>query len=117
MERKQELKENMQTLIDLTESCAELSEKLYEMKKQKSEIEEETLEILEQMNMQNSIMKLNNYKIQQKKSIQYQSMSLKYIQNCLLEHFEKDAVDNIIEILKTNRDKKEKTELKLVNLE
>jgi hypothetical protein len=117
MERKQELKENMQTLIDLTESCSELSEKLNKLKNQKKEIEEETIEILEQMNMQDTIMKLNNYKIQQKKTIQYQSMSLKYIQNCLIEHFEKDAVDNIMEILKTHRDKKEKTELKLFSLE
>lgn len=117
MNRKQELKENMQRLISITESCSELSSQLSELRKEKNDIEEQTLEILKDMNMQDSTLKLNNYKIQPKKSIQYQALSLKYIQNSLSEYFEKDDVDNIINILKTNREKKDKTEIKLYSIE
>ena len=113
MSDKYVLKENIEKLITINEEYTELTNRLQELRNQKQILEKETTEIMHKLNMSNKTFILNEHKIQPKKTIQYQSLSLKYIQDSLSGYLDENQVSNIVEILKSNREKKEKFEFKI----
>lgn len=107
------LKENVERLVTINEEYIELNTRLQELRNEKQNLEKETTILLEKLNMSNKTFVLNDNKIQPKKTIQYQSLSIKYIQDSLSGYLDESQVSNIIEILKSNREKKEKIEFKI----
>lgn len=113
MNDKYVLKENIERLITINEEYSELNTRLQELRHEKQKLEKETSIVMEKLNMSNKTFVLNDNKIQPKKTIQYQSLSLKYVQDSLSGYLDENQVSNIIEILKSNREKKEKLEFKI----
>ena len=113
MNDKYVLKENFERLITINEEYNELNTRLQELRHEKQILEKETFIVMEKLNMSNKTFVLNDNKIQSKKTLQYQSLSLKYVQDSLSGYLDENQVSNIIEILKSNREKKEKLEFKI----
>ena len=112
-EEKIELKRNIQKLIDLNFEYGIKINELNQIKIDKNNLENNINRQLKNLNLENKTFVLNNNKIQQKTVTQYQSISIKYINECLEEHIEEDELKKIIEIIKSNRSKKIKQEIKI----
>ena len=112
-EEKIELKKNIQKLIDLNADYYNIVQQLNEIKNQKNELENTINKQLKNLNLENKTFVLNNNKIQQKSVTQYQALSLKYINECLENYIEEKELNKIVEIIKSNRSKKIKQEIKI----
>lgn len=110
---KVELKNNIQRLIDLNADYHNIVQQLNEIKVQKSYLENIINNQLKELNLENKTFVLNNNKIQQRSITQYQALSLRYITECLENHVDENEVNKIIEIIKSNRSKKIKQEIKI----
>ena len=112
-EEKIELKKNVQKLIDLNTDYNNISQHLNEIRMEKNELENIINRQLKNLNLENKTFVLNNNKIQQKSITQYQAISLKYINECLENYIEETELNKIIELIKSNRGKKIKQEIKI----
>lgn len=112
-EEKLELKNNIQRLIDLNADYYNIVQQLNEIKHQKNSLETTINKQLKELNLENKTFILNKNKIQQKSVTQYQALSLKYINECLENYIEENELNKIIEIIKLNRNKKIKQEIKI----
>lgn len=112
-EEKLELKNNIQRLIDLNADYYNIVQQLNEIKHQKNSLETTINKQLKELNLENKTFILNKNKIQQKSVTQYQALSLKYINECLENYIEENELNKIIEIIKLNRSKKIKQEIKI----
>ena len=112
-EEKIELKNNIQRLIDLNADYYNIVQQLNEIKHQKNSLETTINKQLKELNLENKTFILNKNKIQQKSVTQYQALSLKYINECLENYIEENELNKIIEIIKLNRNKKIKQEIKI----
>ena len=108
-----ELKNNIQRLIDLNADYSIILQQLNEIKNQKNELENTINRQLKDLNLENKTFVLNKNKIQQKSITQYQALSLKYINKCLENYIEENELNKILEIIKSNRNKKIKQEIKI----
>ena len=116
MNFKDELKQNIENLVSLNDQYNYLIDQLNQIKEKKHDIEENINDILKRNNLENRTFVLNDNKIQQKKTIQYQNLSLKYIESCLddyLGHSNELDSKEIIKVIKNNREKKIKYEIKI----
>lgn len=116
MENKDVLKENIEHLVNIDQRCKLLLEQLNELKSKKYHIESKINDIISKHNLENKTFVLNDNKIQQKKTIQYQNLSLKYIEDCLKNYVNSNEsfnIEQIINIIKMNREKKIKYEIKI----
>jgi hypothetical protein len=107
------LKSQIQEFIELNELYLRKMEEVNEIKSKKNELESIINNQLHAMKLENKTFILNNHKIQQKTVINYQQFSMKYINDCLSDILGEDKMDEVITILKNNRSKKIKKELKL----
>ena len=112
-EEKIELKRNIQKLIEINSEYNSKINELNEIKKEKNNLENNINIQLKNLNLENKTFVLNDSKIQQKMITQYQSISLKYINECLEEYIEENELKKIIELIKSNRSKKIKQEIKI----
>lgn len=114
---KKELKNLIENLIELNDNYKYYLTELNNIKLKKNEIESKINNLLDELNLNNKIFVLNENKIQQKKCIQYQSLSLKYIEDCLNNYLQNNnnIIDSkeIINLIKFNRLKKIKNEIKI----
>ena len=116
MNFKDELKSNIENLVSLNDQYNYLIDQLNQIKEKKHDIEENINDILKRNNLENRTFVLNENKIQQKKIIQYQNLSLKYIESCLDEYLVSNNIldsKEIIKVIKNNREKKVKHEIKI----
>jgi hypothetical protein len=116
MENKEVLKENIEYLVNIDQRCKVLLEQLNELKSKKYQIETKINDIISKHNLENKTFVLNDNKIQQKKTIQYQNLSLKYIEDCLKNYVNSNGsfnIEQIINTIKMNREKKIKYEIKI----
>ena len=116
MENKEVLKENIEHLVNIDQRCKLLLEQLNELKSKKYHIESKINDIISKYNLENKTFVLNDNKIQQKKTIQYQNLSLKYIEDCLKHYVDSNEsfnIEQIINTIKINREKKIKYEIKI----
>lgn len=116
MNFKDELKQNIENLVSLNDQYNYLIDQLNQLKEKKHDIEENINDILKRNNLENKTFVLNDNKIQQKKTIQYQNLSLKYIESCLVDylaHSNEPDSKEIIKIIKNNREKKVKYDIKI----
>ena len=107
------LRQNVQKLLDINDEICSYSRKVQELKNVKADIEDSIQETLKDLNLEDKKFMLNNNLISQKKSLSYQSLSLKYVDTCLSSIVDEDTKQKIIDSLKTNRSIKEKVELKI----
>ena len=112
-QEKIELKNNIQRLIDLNADYYNIVDQLNEIKSQKNDLENTINNQLKELNLENKTFILNNNKIQQKSVTQYQALSLRYITECLENHIDQNEMNKIIDIIKSNRSKKIKHEIKI----
>ena len=112
-EEKIELKRNIQKLIEINSEYTTKINELNEIKIEKNNLENNINTQLKNLNLENKTFVLNDSKIQQKMITQYQSISIKYINECLEEYIEEDELKKIIELIKSNRSKKIKQEIKI----
>lgn len=112
-QEKVELKNNIQRLIDLNAEYHNAVQQLNEIKAHKNTLENTINSQLKELNLENKTFILNHNKIQQKSVTQYQTLSLKYINECLETYIEENELSKIIEIIKSNRIKKIKQEIKI----
>jgi len=112
-QEKVELKNNIQRLIDLNAEYYSAVQQLNDIKSQKNTLENTINSQLKELNLENKTFILNHNKIQQKSVTQYQALSLKYINECLENYIEENELNKIIEIIKSNRSKKIKQEIKI----
>lgn len=107
------LRHNVQKLLDINDEISSQNRKLQELKHMKADIEDSIQDTLKELNLENKKFMLNNNLIFQKKSLAYQSLSLKYVDNCLESVVDAETKQKIIDALKNNRTVKEKNELKI----
>lgn len=108
------LKLKLQEFMDMNETYSSLSAELSEIRSQKNDLENEINNMLRDLNMENKTFMLNDNKIQQKRTVQYQGLSMKYIESCLEGELEEEDAQRILEIIKKNRSSKEKSEIKIL---
>ena len=116
MENKEVLKENIEHLVNIDHRYKVLLEQLNDLKSKKYHIESKINDIISKYNLENKTFVLNDNKIQQKKTIQYQNLSLKYIEDCLKHYVDSNEsfnIEQIINTIKKNREKKIKYEIKI----
>lgn len=107
------LKCHIQEYIELNDTYLRKMEEINEIKDKRNELENTINNQLHVMNLENKTFILNDRKIQQKTVINYQQFSMKYINDCLSGVLSEEKVEQIVDILKNNRTKKIKKELKL----
>ena len=107
------LRQNVQKLLDINDEISNHSRKLQELKQVKMDIEDTIQDTLKELNLEDKKFMLNNNLICQKKSLAYQALSLKYVDTCLTNIVDEDTKIRIINLLKSNRSVKEKTEIKI----
>tara|TARA_B100000073_G_scaffold306809_1_gene276700 strand:- start:240 stop:599 length:360 start_codon:yes stop_codon:yes gene_type:complete len=118
MDFKTQLKNDLLELVQKNDTYQHLVQELQQIRVEKQELESKVLDFLKQSNVQNKVFVLNDYKISQKRSWQYQQLSLKYIETCLKQYCvmkEDDSfqIEEFMEFMKQRRDKKAKEELKI----
>ena len=119
MERtnKELLKTYINELINIRNEIDIKYKELSKLRDDRCEIESEINSLLYELNLEQKIFILNENKIQKKSYIQYQSFSIKYLEEKLNEYFISNHLNvnlkNIISFLKINRDKKIKNEIKI----
>lgn len=119
MERtnKELLKKKISNLIKIRNEIDIKNKELTKLREDRFEIESEINTLLYELNLEQKIFILNDNKIQKKSYIQYQSFSVKYLEEKLKEYFTLNGLNinlkNIISFLKINRDKKIKNEIKI----
>ena len=107
------LKNEVQKLLNLNEEIKTQSRKINELKDMKSDVENEINLLLKSLNLENKKFMLNDSLIMKKKSLNYQSLSLKYIEQCLKDCLDENSLTNAMNIIKQNRNVKEKIEIKI----
>jgi hypothetical protein len=115
MDEKQQLKQYVGKLIDIDDKCQELKEQLVYYRDERAQIEEKINSLLTSLNMENKTFMLNDRKIQQKRQVQYQSLSMNYIKGCMENYLDDDTIQKVLEAIKMNRSVKEKMEIKIQN--
>ena len=83
------LKKHINYLINIRNDIAIKSDEITKLKEEKNDIELEINSLLHDLNLEQKIFVLNNNKIQKKEYIQYQSFSIKYLENKLKAFFKK----------------------------
>lgn len=109
------LKNEVENLLNLNEEIKNQSRKIDELKYMKSETETKINELLKDLNLEHKKFMLHDNLIMQKKSMNYQSLSLKYIEQCLTQCMNEETKMNVMKIIKQNRNVKEKIEIKIEN--
>lgn len=113
---KKELKNLIENLIIVNNNYKQSLENLNQIKENKQNLENKIINLLDELNLNNKTFLLNDNKIQQRQYVQFQSLSLKYIENCLnryLETTQNIDIKEFIEVIKNNRNKKIKNEIKI----
>ena len=117
VEHKKNLKNEIQNLLNINENYIIKIEELNHIKEQKKDIENEINNILKILNLEEKTFVLDNKKIQQKKIVQYQNYSLKYLEdnlkNYLRNNLDNFVINDFLNLIKNNREKKIKNELKI----
>lgn len=108
------LKAKFGSLVEVNSELSLKMEEVNEIKERKREIEDELSSLLKEHDLENKTFLFNDKKIQQKKSIQYQALSMKYIENCLDGLLDDDMLEKVVERIKGNRSFKEKNEIRIV---
>lgn len=112
----EKLKVYIEELINLTENIKEKQSEIDLLKEQREDITDKIDRILKEHNLESNTFKFRNHKIQKRQYIQYQSLSLKYIQTCIENYFsnsQNHKLEDIMDIIKQNRTKKIKSEIKI----
>ena len=120
---KENLKSEMNLYLQKTNECNRLQQELAELKDEKQESEKSIIQMLKTNHQENKTFLLNDVKIAHRTFLNYQQLSLKFLQQCLEEYNslqtmqgEKEMnVENILSFIKEKRDKKQKEELKILN--
>ena len=90
VEHKKNLKNKIKNLLNINENYIIKIEELNHIKEQKKQIENEINNILKMLNLEEKTFILDNKKIQQKKIVQYQNYSLKYLKENLKNYLRKN---------------------------
>lgn len=120
---KENLKSEMNLYLQKTNECNRLQQELAELKDEKQEYEKSIIQILKSNNQENKTFLLNDVKIAHRTFLNYQQLSLKFLQQCLEEYTslqtikgeKKINVEDVLSFIKEKRDKKQKEELKILN--
>jgi hypothetical protein len=110
------LKNYIAQYISLNNKIKEKQNELYELKDKKENLNEIIIHLIDENNLQDNIFKFKENKIQKKDVVQYQALSLKYIQNCIENYMSNNnsiCLEDIMELIKQNRNKKIKSEIKI----
>lgn len=107
------LKDKIEEYIKINDLYLRKMDEFYAIRNKKNELEENINNQLQDMNLENKTFVLNHTKIQQKTVTNYQQFSMKYINDCLQNIVDESKIEEIIHVLKNNRTKKIKKELKL----
>lgn len=120
MNFKNELKSKLSLYLENHKEYESLVERMHQLKENKNIIEQEIITYIKDNNASNNIFMLDSFKIQHKSIIQYQQLSNKYIEKCLNEYFQNHSISlnikDVMNYIKDKRDKKEKEELKVINI-
>tara|TARA_B100001063_G_C16776136_1_gene565553 strand:+ start:2132 stop:2494 length:363 start_codon:yes stop_codon:yes gene_type:complete len=120
MDQRKQLKEELNVYVKKNEDCLALTKQLQELRDEKNELEERIMTFMKNINMDKKIFVLDTHKIQHKSSLQYQNLSMKYLETQLKEYCQEFSVslnvEHCIQFIKEKRDKKEKEELKIYSI-
>lgn len=116
MDEKEVLKENIKTWAKLDEVCKELQSKMSEIRKQRSSVESNIMQNIQNLNIQSKTLVVDNKQFQLKSNKQYQGITMGYLKTCLMTYFDdEEAVKDIMEHIKNQRDYKINNEFKMIN--
>jgi len=110
-----ELKEKMNHLIQLEHELKCINYNASMLKEEKIKTETEIKDIMIKENLKDKIFIIQNKKIKYNESKSYQSYSLQYLENRLMELFEPTTTHNIIKYLKENRKTNINSEIKILD--
>ena len=120
MDQRKQLKEELNEYVKKNEEYALLTKQLQDLREEKNELEENIMTFMKDNSMDKKIFVLNNHKVQHKSCWQYQSLSMKFLENQLKEYCQEFSIDlnveHCIQFIKERRDKKEKEELKIYSI-
>ncbi len=113
------LKEELNLFLDESLTLDRLQEEIQSIKERKLTHEKNIIKLLKNNNQENKTFLSNNVKVQHKSYLNYQQLSLKFLETCLREynaaHHVCLNIDEMLEFIRNKRDKKQKEELKIVN--
>ena len=107
------LKSEVEKLIRLNEEVKMQSRKLNELKDMKSDVEINLQSIMKNLNLEGKKFKLHNNLIIPKRCVTYQSLSMKYVEQCLAQHLNDEEKEKVMNAIKVNRSSKEKQEIRI----
>lgn len=117
MENKVALKRDLTCLIKKQEEFQEVSNTLQQLRYEKNELEKKIIQFLNEMDWNNKVFVFNDHKIAQKSTCQYQQLSIKFMEESLMNYVSQNNiafnVDDFVGYLKEKRTKKQKEELKI----
>ena len=117
MDSKTKLKKDITNLIEINNLYKIKLHELNHIKEQKQKQEDLIHNSLKILNLEEKIFVFNDNKIQHKKVFQYQNYSIKYLEKCLNEYIDDNEIrfniKDFLQIVKQNREKKIKDEIKI----
>ena len=116
---KENLKHEMSLYVQKSNECNRLQEQLAEVREVRQEYEKNIIHMLKSNNQENKTFLLNDVKIAHKTSLNYQQLSMKFLEKSLEEYNASQGsqinIENLLSFIKEKRDKRQKEELKIVN--
>lgn len=113
------LKEELNLFLDESLTLDRLQEEMQSIKEKKQTHERNIIGLLKSNNQEHKTFLLNNVKVQHKSYLNYQQLSLKFLETCLREYKDSNQihlhVDDVLQFIRNKRDKKQREELKIVN--
>ena len=110
-----DLKEKMNQLIRLEFELKTINNNVSIMKEEKLKIENEIKDIMIKENLKDKIFIVQNKKVKYNESKSYQSYSLQYLENRLMELFDPSSTHNILKYLKEKRKTNINSEIKILD--
>lgn len=108
-----EFKSDIKKWVEIDNLMKEKNEELKQLRIEKNSIQEEILTYVEQNELNTSTIQISDGTLKFNKCKQIQGLTLKYIEDCLLDFIDNDdKVKEIMNHIKTNREHKYSNEIK-----
>ena len=99
-----EIKEELIEWINLEKRYKNLYEEISEIKKKKNKIKEKIINLSESLNLDNRIIKLNEYRFSFVENKSFQPLTFKFLEECLNDVInEKEQINLLVNYIKSKR--------------
>lgn len=108
-----EFKEDIKKWVQIDNLIKDKNEEIKQLKNERNNIQEEILTYVEENELNTSTIQISDGTLKFNKSKQIQGLTLKYVEDCLLDFIDNtDKVKEIMKHIKTNREHKYTNEIK-----